>query len=86
MSKSLIKKPKSSTPKNCNVVLVEYDSNVGEVSEVRHKSNLTYSEADKLVKKNELPLYFYVIGSQNTHKPVEIRNEKCQSEYDKVQD
>lgn len=70
---------------NCNIVLLKYNSEANACEEIRQNIEpLTFDEASEEVKKNEMPLYFYIIGSENSEMPYEIYNKKGKAEIAKI--
>lgn len=70
--------------KNCNIVLLKYNSEVNACEEIRQNTEpLTFDEAVTEVQKNEKPLYFYIIGSSNSV-PQEVYNKKGKLEIGKI--
>lgn len=70
--------------KNCNIVLLKYNSEVNACEEIRQNTEpLTFDEALAEVQKNEKPLYYYFIGSSNSV-PQEVYNKKGKAEIAKI--
>jgi len=71
--------------KNCNIVLLKYNSEVNACEEIRQNTEpLTFDEAVTEVRKNEKPLYFYIIGTSNSKVPYEIYNTQGKAEVLKI--
>jgi hypothetical protein len=71
--------------KNCNIVLLKYNSEVNACEEIRQNIEpLTFDEAQAEVQKNKQPLYFYIIGSEKSTMPYEVYNKKGKAEVSKI--
>lgn len=70
---------------NCNIVLLRYNAEANACEEIRQNTKpLTFDEAQSIVQKNEQPLYFYMIGSENSTMPYEVYNKKGRAEISKI--